>query len=344
MSKSIHIWCLNSKRLVDKISTASHGLCLVLCGKKNLIVGNKEGSIEIYDILSKKLLWSQYNAHEGPIWSLDIAKNQLLIATAGGDGILKLWEFETKEITLLKILNLKEQILCVKLIPNENIVILCTLSSTISVFFLNNLQFSFNLQGHKLPVICLAIKDDYNVIASGSADTTVRIWDLKNKTQKKLILTYQSAVTAIEFQAHTGNLFTASRCGSISFWRDMDYNIIYRMEKCHLGSIWTLKSSINGKFVASGSRDKSVKIWKIMTNFNKNNRFVVKCKEKTTDKYFGVKHSRIVYDFKKTFFLSEVYNFLNLNLTNSNTKQKNKILDWNFFFINFLQLTKKRNN
>jgi WD40 repeat protein len=341
MSKSIHIWCLNSKRLIDKISTASHGLCLVLCGKKNLIVGNKEGSIEIYDILSKKLLWSQSNAHEGPIWSLDIAKNQLIIATAGGDGILKLWEFETKEIALLKILNLKEQILCVKLIPKENIIILCTLSSTISVFFLNNLQFSFNLQGHKLPVICLAIRDDYNVIASGSADTAVRIWDLKHKTQKKLILTNQSAVTAIEFQAHTGNLFTASRCGSISFWRDMDYNLIYRVEKCHLGSIWTLKSSINGKFMASGSHDKSVKIWKIMTNFKKNNQFNIKYNGKITDKYFGVKHSRIVNDFKKTFVLSEVYNFLNLNLTNYNTKQKNKILDWNFFFINFLQLTKK---
>jgi WD40 repeat protein len=341
MSKSIHIWCLNSKRLIDKISTASHGLCLVLCGKKNLIVGNKEGSIEIYDLLSKKLLWSQENAHKGPIWSLDIAQNQLLIASVGGDCILKLWEFETKEITLLKILNLKEQILCVKLNPKENIIILCTLSSIISIFFLNNLQFSFNLQGHKLPVICLAIRDDYNVIASGSADTTVRIWDLKNKTQKRLILTNQSAVTAIEFQAHTGNLFTASRCGNISFWKDMDYNLIYQVEKCHHSSIWTLKSSINGKFIASGSHDKSIKIWKIMINFSKKKESIVNCKKKTRDKYFGVKHSRTIYDFKKTFFLNEVYNFLNLNLRNSNIKEKNIILDWNFFFTNFLKLTKK---
>nr|UXY87742.1 WD repeat-containing protein 3 [Cryptomonas curvata] len=344
VSKTIHIWCINTRRSLDMISTTGHGLCFVLCGKKNLIVGNKTGNLEIYDILSKKLIWYQQNAHKGPIWSIDIAKNEFLIATAGADGILKIWEFEIKKINLSKILKLKEQILFVKLIPTENVVVLCTLVSNISIFFLRNLQFGFNFQGHKLPVISLAIRDDYNLIASGSADTSFGIWDFKNKFfknkfKKKLVYTNLSAVTAIEFQTHSGNLFTASRCGSIFFWKDIHYELIYQLKQCHSGPIWTLKSSINGKYMASGSYDKSIKIWKIEKNYNKNNE-LNKINYKKLDKKFIIfKNQKIICDIKKENYMNHIYKFFKFNSKISVCNEK-IIQKWDFF-INYFIILKK---
>jgi WD40 repeat protein len=335
IARTIHIWCINSRRSLDKISTSGHSLCFVLCGKKNLIVGNKIGSLEIYDLLSKKLIWFQENAHKGPVWSIDIAKNDFLVASAGADGILKIWEFEIKQIYLSKILKLKEQILSVRLIPTENVVIICTLVSSISIFFLNNLQFSFNLQGHKLPVISLAIRDDYSLIASGSADTSFGVWNFKHRHQKKIVWTNLSAITAVEFQTHTGNLFTASRCGSVCFWNDVHYELIYQSKQCHSGPIWTLKSSINGKYLASGSYDRSIKIWKIRIIYNKNTEFIKIDTKKIDEKRIFFKKKKINCEIKNKPYLNYIYNYLTL------PNRKEKIIQKQNLFLNyFLQLKK----
>ena len=341
ISRTVYLWSLNSRSLSGKIFTTAHSLCFVLCGKKNIIIGNKEGSLEVYDILSKKLIWFQQYAHKGPVWSIDIAQNQLLVATAGADGILKIWEFEIKEISLLKLLNLKEQILSVKLIPAENIVIICSLLSTISIFLLSNLTFSFNFHGHRLPVICIAIRDDYSLIASGSADTSFRIWDIKHKLHKKIVWTNLLAVTAIEFQTHTGNLFTASRCGSISFWKDRNYKLIYQLTKCHFGPIWSLKSSINGKFIASCSFDKSIKIWKIGKDYDTNRKFNKTYKIKEIERNEFLKNNSINYSFKKKNFNGKFCNYIKLFLKDSINKKKIKNQKWNFIIFCFSQLRKK---
>nr|UXY86825.1 WD repeat-containing protein 3 [Cryptomonas paramecium] len=262
ISKQIYIWCLYSKKLLHKISTISQGLCFVLCNKKNVVLGTKLGKIEIYDLVSKKILFVYSKAHKGPIWSIDITKNSFLVSTTGSDSSLKLWELEFSKISILKTLNSHEQILSAKMICSKNIIIICGLSSKISMFQLDSLKFVFHLEGHTLPVICTAITN-YNILASGSVDSSFRLWDIDRKIQKKVVKTSFSAITSIEFQKHTSNLFVASRCGSILYWKDVNFNFIYEVKKCHTGPIWTLKCSGNGNFLASGSKDRHVKIWKI---------------------------------------------------------------------------------
>nr|UXY87251.1 WD repeat-containing protein 3 [Cryptomonas sp.] len=340
ISRTVHIWCLNSLRSIRKITTISHGLCLVLCGTKSLIVGSKTGCIEIYDILTRNLIWTQLDAHRGPIWSADVTQNQLLIVTAGGDGNLKIWEFETKQISLLKSLQLKEQILCVKLISKENIIVLCTLSSKISIFSLDNLYFSFFLQGHKLPVICLALKDDNQIIASGSADTSFRLWNLKEKFQIKTIWTYSTAVTAIAFKKHTGYIFTASRCGSIYYWEENKYNLLYGIRGCHKGPIWSLKSSINGKFVASGSQDKTIKIWQLYNFENERKRYTIHLKKSPQCQIVCHNDLKLNSSTNKDYFVNEIFAFLK-NGCFSLTRKENKKIDWENFFKYFSKITNK---
>lgn len=46
------------------------------------------------------------------------------------------------------------------------------------IFFDDTLKFFLSLYGHKLPVLCLDISYDGNLLISGSADKTVKIWGL----------------------------------------------------------------------------------------------------------------------------------------------------------------------
>mmetsp|Transcript_13611 Transcript_13611/g.27198 ORF Transcript_13611/g.27198 Transcript_13611/m.27198 type:complete len:421 (-) Transcript_13611:1806-3068(-) len=245
-----------------------------ICGPNTIAIGGKTGSIEIYDIFSGNLIWSKTEAHSGPIWSMDVGSNFLLMATGGSDGILKIWEFESKEIFLIKQLLYKDQILATRLIPKNDVVVICGISPTVSVFFLKSLQFSFSLHGHTLPVISIGVCDNFDIIGTGSVDFSVRIWSLKEKKVLKSLIPDFNAITSISFLRNSKNFFTGSRKGSIQFWNGDNFSLLSEVENFHEGAIWVMKSSESGNFLASGSQDKFLVIWELQkksgNQFNQN--------------------------------------------------------------------------
>ena len=52
------------------------------------------------------------------------------------------------------------------------------LDSTVKVFHDDSLKFFLSLYGHKLPVMSMDISDDGDLLATGSADKTVKVWGL----------------------------------------------------------------------------------------------------------------------------------------------------------------------
>lgn len=55
----------------------------------------------------------------------------------------------------------------------------CTMMLQITqVFFMDSLKFFLTLYGHKLPVLCMDISSDGDLIVTGSADKNLKIWGL----------------------------------------------------------------------------------------------------------------------------------------------------------------------
>lgn len=52
------------------------------------------------------------------------------------------------------------------------------LDNTVKVFHDDSLKFFLSLYGHKLPVMSMDVSDDGELLATGSADKTVKIWGL----------------------------------------------------------------------------------------------------------------------------------------------------------------------
>lgn len=270
-SKDIHSWHINSQKCVKIVKVFSYGLCLEFFDLNSILMGTKNGNIEIYDIFSGNLIWKKFNAHNGPIWTIDFSKNNQFFCSGGYDGILRIWESRFNEIVLSKKLFLNDQIILIKTILEKNVLITVGLSSNILVFKLDTLEFSFSFQGHILPVISMAISDNFKILGTSSVDKTLRLWNIPKKNLMKLILPGDSIITAIVFQPFSQNLFTGSRNGSIKYWQINSFHLLTELN-FHKGPIWTIKLSETGKYLATGSQDKLLIIWKISkTNKIKNN-------------------------------------------------------------------------
>ena len=51
-------------------------------------------------------------------------------------------------------------------------------SSFIQVYFVDTLKFFLSLYGHSLPVLCLDVSYDGELIVTGSVDKSVKVWGL----------------------------------------------------------------------------------------------------------------------------------------------------------------------
>lgn len=163
------------------------GLCLAfLPGDRHVVVGCKEGKLHLIDLASGDVIETHDDAHAGAIWSLDVRPDGKGLMTGSADHEVKFWELEMAEGKLslvhTRTLKMSDDVLAVRYSrtkdPERLLVAVALLDSTVKVFYENSLRFFLSLYGHKLPVMALDISDDNEIIATASADKTVKIWGL----------------------------------------------------------------------------------------------------------------------------------------------------------------------
>lgn len=74
------------------------------------------------------------------------------------------------------------------------------------------------LKGHQGPVSCLAFAQTSNLLASGSWDGTVRLWDVFASTQAAETLRHQADVLALAFRPDGKQLAVSTLSGQIHLW------------------------------------------------------------------------------------------------------------------------------
>lgn len=114
------------------------------------------------------------------------------------------------------------------------------------------------LQGHTNGVTCLQMDD--NLLASGSYDATVRIWDLQTGRVVRVLRGHQAGIRCVQFD--DSKLVSGSLDGVIKIWN-------YHTGEClttlrgHTNGVITVH--FDGELLASGSIDKSIKVFNFQT-------------------------------------------------------------------------------
>ena len=92
------------------------------------------------------------------------------------------------------------------------------LDSTVRLYYDDSLKFFLSLYGHKLPVLSIDMSSDSSILASGSADKTVKLWGLDFGDCHRSLLAHADSVTCVRFQPRTHYFFTAGKDGVIKYW------------------------------------------------------------------------------------------------------------------------------
>ncbi|NWS86931.1 WDR3 protein, partial [Toxostoma redivivum] len=268
-AESVKIWNRSTLQCIRTME-CEYALCsLFVPGDRQVIIGTKTGKLQLYDLASGSLI-ETLDAHDGAVWSIALSPDQHGFVTGGADKCVKFWEFELvkdensvqKRLSMkhVRILQLDEDVLCVRYSPNQKLLAVSLLDCTVKVFYIDTLKFFLSLYGHKLPVLCMDICYDGTLIATGSADRNVKIWGLDFGDCHRSLFAHDDSVMYLQFVPKSHLFFTAGKDSKIKQWDADKFEHIQTLEGHHQ-EVWCLALSPNGDYVVSASHDKSLRLW-----------------------------------------------------------------------------------
>jgi U3 small nucleolar RNA-associated protein 12 len=289
VSKSVvKIWNVANRSCLRSLNAAPSGsnngtsyYCLCagfLKGNTHVIVGTREGHLIIMDVASGDIVYTDENAHDGAIWSLDMChpsqgqSNTTSLVTGSADKLVKYWSVESQDgddnrhpmVVHSRTLQMSDDVMCVRFShstdPMKRLLFVASLDSTIKVFFDDSLKFFLSLYGHKLPVLAFDSSFDDTILASGGADKSIKIWGLDFGDTHRSLYGHEDSITDLRFVKRTHCFFTCSKDRTVRFWDGDKFQQILLL-RGHASEVNCLAVSNNGAFVLSGGMDRQVRVW-----------------------------------------------------------------------------------
>jgi WD40 repeat protein len=133
---------------------------------------------------------------------------------------------------------------------------------------------SHTFQGHrfkqKIPysvaVLSVAFgsgQQQQQLLASGSADRTVRLWDINTKECVAVLEGHSCAVYSVAFSPDGCLLASASHDSTVRLWDVVGRraNVPVHVLRSHTHFVYSVSFSPDGRLLASGSHDRTVRLW-----------------------------------------------------------------------------------
>lgn len=124
-----------------------------------------------------------------------------------------------------------------------------------------------------------------NYVATGSADKTVRLWDVQTGNCVRLLTGHTGTVNTLAISPTGQVMASGGEDGTIFLW-DLASGKKLKQMKGHKGTIYSLDFSKDGNVLASGGSDNVVKIWDVAGSQMKEEKM-----EKTSDEYVSLPFS-----------------------------------------------------
>ncbi|KAF8881402.1 WD40-repeat-containing domain protein [Gymnopilus junonius] len=210
------------------------------------IVSAPDSIVKVRDAEIFNSVQEPFRAHKSAIRSLAFSPTGKLFASGSADKTIRIWDPQAEVPAKATIDAHDDSVEGVAFSPDGKYIISGSQDKTATPIGLH-----------------ASILSRWHVLASGSADKTVRIWDT---TSRNTIaeLTHTDTIWSVAFSPDSRRLVSGSRDGIVRVW-DLKTKKVILKDKEHKGSVAAVAFSPDGVYTASGSYDKTIRIFEAET-------------------------------------------------------------------------------
>ncbi len=118
-----------------------------------------------------------------------------------------------------------------------------------------------SLNGHTDSVNSVDFSPDNSLLASGSSDKTIKVWDIATGNLLKSLSGHSDRINSVVFSPDGKLLASGSSNKTFKLWDFQSGKLVYSSNPLE-GSVGSLSFSPDAKFLASGSFER-VRLWKV---------------------------------------------------------------------------------
>ncbi|MEH2229387.1 MAG: NB-ARC domain-containing protein [Nostoc sp.] len=206
-----------------------------------LATGDLDGKICLWRVVDGQPVLT-LQGHTGWIWAVTFSPDGKTLASCSHDWLIRLWDVQSLDFELSHPANLAE-------VRDANPIPGACLNT---------------LRGHSHRVWTIAFSPDGQLLASGSDDQTIRLWNAQDGTCLAVLQGHTGGVTSVRFSPNGKLLASAGEDASIRLW-NVDRRTTLKTLQGHSRWVRTVTFSPDGQLLASGSEDGTIRLWQVET-------------------------------------------------------------------------------
>eukprot|EP01016_Furgasonia_blochmanni_P019953 TRINITY_DN2221_c0_g1_i6.p1 TRINITY_DN2221_c0_g1~~TRINITY_DN2221_c0_g1_i6.p1 ORF type:complete len:530 (-),score=81.21 TRINITY_DN2221_c0_g1_i6:501-2090(-) len=333
MDNTVKIWDVATGELKKTLDGPGGEITFIDWHPKGnvLLAGSQDGTLWMWNANSGDFL-GLYQGHTMPVTGGAFTLDGKKIVSISEDASVRIWNPRTAE-TMHKIMGHgfhTEGVLCMDLSTKHDMVVTGGADKTICISNLSTGRPLTQSPGQEASVECVRFSDMFDVVALGTLDGTVTVYDNNKMLMKERIKT-AGGITNIVFNESRKLFINTNTEGDVAFfdYRDSSSLVIQRL---HSECIYDLKFFNDNEFITS-SEDKTIGFFDLRTCLKQSFESMfflfsaIFCKKKYIDQDLGF----CVYFIQKEFVwcvqqqkISRVYLFSTIFTELINTKHQSR--------------------
>jgi WD40 repeat protein/serine/threonine protein kinase len=194
---------------------------------------------------------------QGIIWSVAYAPNGKLVASAGDNRSVLVWDTQSWQLKY-RLEGHQGIINSIAFSPDSSLIASGSSDRTIKLWNANDGAPIRTLSGHSDKVLFLAFSPDSQRLASASEDRSISLWNVTSGREDGILRGHNKAVWAVGFSLDGQTLVSAGKDQMIRLWNVKTRAEVQAIEAP--GAIFLIFSP-NGEMLASGHNDKTIRLW-----------------------------------------------------------------------------------
>ncbi|MEH1951304.1 MAG: serine/threonine-protein kinase [Nostoc sp.] len=264
--KTIKLWQVETLKEISTLLGHSHAVKSVAFSPDGQILasGSWDKTVKLWDVNTGREICT-ITGHQLQVNSVAFSPQGQLLASASYDRTIRLWQIPTRgrgagsrgqgDMNNAELKNYPQ--------GAENISLFPLPPAPYPVENRPCYSLLSTLSGHAWAVLTVAFSPDGQILATGSDDNTIKLWEVNTGQLICTLVGHSWSVVAVAFTADGETLLSASCDKTVKLWRVSTAEEIVTLSG-HVDSVSAVAVSKVTQLIASGSRDKTIKLWQLV--------------------------------------------------------------------------------